>query len=83
MRRDQPDFEYDSAGNLKAKQKYLGPPGRSNQGDSTMRNLMISAIAAFALIATLGAGSAVSGTSPVATLTISDLHQPITIGVAS
>jgi predicted P-loop ATPase len=30
LRRDQPDFEYDSAGNLKAKQKYLSPPGRSN-----------------------------------------------------
>jgi hypothetical protein len=48
-----------------------------------MRKLMISAIAAFALIATLGAGSAVSGTSPVATSTISDLHQPVRIGVAS
>jgi predicted P-loop ATPase len=30
LRRDQPDFEYDSAGNLKPKQKYLSPPGRSN-----------------------------------------------------
>jgi len=30
LRRDQPDFEYDSAGNLKARQKYLSPPGRSN-----------------------------------------------------
>jgi hypothetical protein len=30
LRRDQPDLEYDSAGNLKAKQKYLCPPGRSN-----------------------------------------------------
>jgi hypothetical protein len=48
-----------------------------------MSKLMISAIAAFALIATLGAGSAVSGTSPVATSTISDLHQPVRIGVAS
>ena len=48
-----------------------------------MRKLMISATAAFALIATLGVGSAVSGTSPVAALTISDLHQPVTIGVAS
>ena len=57
--------------------------GRSNQGDTTMRKLMISAIAAFALIATLGVGSAVSGTSPVAALSISDLHQPVTIGVAS
>ena len=48
-----------------------------------MRKLMISAIAAFAVIATLGVSSAVSGTSPVAVLTISDLHQPVTIGVAS
>ena len=30
LRRDQPDLEYDSAGNLKPKQKYLSPPGRSN-----------------------------------------------------
>jgi hypothetical protein len=30
LRRDQPDFEYDSSGNLKVKQKYLSPPGRSN-----------------------------------------------------
>jgi Domain of unknown function (DUF3854) len=30
LRRDQPDYEYDSAGNLKPKQKYLSPPGRSN-----------------------------------------------------
>ena len=30
MRRDQPDLEYDSAGNLKPRQKYLSPPGRSN-----------------------------------------------------
>jgi predicted P-loop ATPase len=30
LRRDQPDLEYDSAGNLKARQKYLSPPGRSN-----------------------------------------------------
>src|SRR5262249_41019610 len=28
--RDQPDYEYDSAGSLKPKQKYLSPPGRSN-----------------------------------------------------
>ena len=48
-----------------------------------MRKLMISAVAAFALIATLGVGSAVSSTSPVAALTVSDLHQPVTIGVAS
>jgi hypothetical protein len=48
-----------------------------------MRNLMISAIAAFTLIATLGAGSAVSSPSPVAVSTISDLHQPVRIGVAS
>jgi hypothetical protein len=30
LRRDQPDLEYDSAGNLKQRQKYLSPPGRSN-----------------------------------------------------
>ena len=30
MRRDHPDLEYDSAGNLKTRQKYLSPPGRSN-----------------------------------------------------
>ena len=30
LRRDQPDLEYDSAGNLKTRQKYLSPPGRSN-----------------------------------------------------
>jgi hypothetical protein len=30
LRRDQPDIEYDSAGNLKLRQKYVSPPGRSN-----------------------------------------------------
>ena len=30
LRRDHPDLEYDSAGNLKVRQKYLSPPGRSN-----------------------------------------------------
>jgi hypothetical protein len=30
LRRDQPDLEYDSAGNLKLRQKHLRPPGRSN-----------------------------------------------------
>jgi predicted P-loop ATPase len=30
LRRDHPEFEYDSAGNLKPRQKYLSPPGRSN-----------------------------------------------------
>ncbi len=30
LRRDQPEFEYDSAGNLKPRQKYLSPPGRPN-----------------------------------------------------
>src|SRR5215472_15095205 len=30
LRRDQPDLEYDSASNLKPRQKYLSPPGRSN-----------------------------------------------------
>jgi predicted P-loop ATPase len=30
LRRDHPDLEYDSVGNLKAMQKYLSPPGRAN-----------------------------------------------------
>jgi hypothetical protein len=30
LRRDHPDMEYDSAGNLKPRQKYLSPPDRSN-----------------------------------------------------
>jgi hypothetical protein len=30
LRRDQPDLQYDSSGNLKPRQKYLSPPGRSN-----------------------------------------------------
>jgi predicted P-loop ATPase len=30
LRRDQPDLEYDSEGNLKPCHKYLSPPGRSN-----------------------------------------------------
>ena len=30
LRRDQPDLECDSAGELRARQKYLSPPGRSN-----------------------------------------------------
>jgi hypothetical protein len=30
LRRDQPDFEYDSSGNLKPRQKYLSAPGRAN-----------------------------------------------------
>jgi hypothetical protein len=30
LRRDHPDLEYDSTGNLKPCQKYLSPPGRSN-----------------------------------------------------
>lgn len=30
LRRDHPDLEYDSAGNLKVRQKYLSAPGRSN-----------------------------------------------------
>ena len=30
LRRDHPDVEYDFAGNLKVRQKYLSPPGRSN-----------------------------------------------------
>ena len=30
LRRDHPDMEYDSAGHLKPRQKYLSPPGRSN-----------------------------------------------------
>jgi hypothetical protein len=30
LRRDHPELECDSAGNLKPRQKYLSPPGRSN-----------------------------------------------------
>src|SRR5260370_27955838 len=30
LRRDHPDLEYDSVGNLKVSQKYLSPPGRAN-----------------------------------------------------
>ena len=30
LRRDHPDLEYDAGGSLKAKRKYLSPPGRSN-----------------------------------------------------
>ncbi len=30
LRRDHPEMEYDSGGNLKPRQKYLSPPGRSN-----------------------------------------------------
>ncbi len=30
LRRDQPELEYDASGGLKPRQKYLGPPGRSN-----------------------------------------------------
>ena len=30
LRRDHPDLEYDAAGSLKVKRKYLSPPGRSN-----------------------------------------------------
>jgi hypothetical protein len=30
LRRDRPDLEYDFAGNLRPRQKYLSPPGRSN-----------------------------------------------------
>ena len=30
LRRDQADLEYDSAGNLRPRQKYLSPPGRPN-----------------------------------------------------
>jgi hypothetical protein len=30
LRRDHPEMEYDSCGNLKPRQKYLSPPGRSN-----------------------------------------------------
>jgi predicted P-loop ATPase len=30
LRRDQADLEYDASGNLKPRQKYLSPPGRSN-----------------------------------------------------
>jgi hypothetical protein len=50
-----------------------------------MRQLIISAVAAFALIATLGVSSAVvvSGPSQVAASAISDLHKPVRIGATS
>jgi hypothetical protein len=31
LRRDHPDLEYDSTGNLKSRQKYLSPPGQRVQ----------------------------------------------------
>jgi hypothetical protein len=50
-----------------------------------MRKLIITAVAASALIAAFGASAAVavSGQSQLAAPTISDLHQPVRIGEAS
>jgi hypothetical protein len=50
-----------------------------------MRKLLTSVIVASALIATFGARAAitVSGPSQSDVRTISDLHQPVRIGVAS
>ena len=57
----------------------------ANQGNTTMRKLIITAVAASALVATFSASSAVavSGQSQLAVPTISDLHQPVRIGDAS
>jgi hypothetical protein len=55
----------------------------ANQGSATMRKLIITAVAASALIAVFGASSvAVSGPSRLAAPTMSDLHQPVRIGEA-
>jgi hypothetical protein len=56
-----------------------------NQGNTTMRKLIITAAAASALIAAFSASAAVavSGQSLSAAPTISDLHQPVRIGEAS
>jgi hypothetical protein len=55
----------------------------ANQGSTTMRKLIFTAVAASALIATFSASSvAVSGPSRLAAPTISDLHQPLRIGEA-
>jgi hypothetical protein len=50
-----------------------------------MRKLIISAVAAFTLITTLGVSSAVvvSDPSQVAASAISELHKPVRIGVTS
>jgi hypothetical protein len=57
----------------------------ANQGNTTMRKLIITAVAASALIAAFSASAAVavSSQSPSAAPTISDLHQPVRIGDAS
>jgi hypothetical protein len=57
----------------------------ANQGNTSMRKLIIiTAVAASALIAAFSATSAiaVSGQSQSAAPTISDLHQPVRIGEA-
>jgi hypothetical protein len=48
-----------------------------------MRKLIVLTIAASALIASFGASSAVAVSSAVDARTITDLHQPVRIGVAS
>jgi hypothetical protein len=57
----------------------------ANQRNSTMRKLIITAVATSALIAAFSASAAVavSGPSQSAAATISDLHQPVRIGEAS
>jgi hypothetical protein len=57
----------------------------ATQGDTAMRKLIVTAVAASALIAAFSASSAVavSGQSRLAAPTISDLHQPVRIGEAS
>jgi hypothetical protein len=56
----------------------------ANQRNTTMRKLIITAVATFALIAAFSGSAAValSGQSQVVAPTISDLHQPVRIGEA-
>jgi hypothetical protein len=51
LRRDQPDLEYGSAGNLKERQRYLSAPGRSNMlylppgvGESFLRDPALTVV---------------------------------------
>jgi hypothetical protein len=57
----------------------------AKQGNTTMRKLIITAVATSALIAAFSASAAVavSGQSQSAAPTVSDLHQPVRIGEAS
>ena len=57
----------------------------ANQRTTTMRKLIITAVATSALIAAFSASAAVavSGQSQPAAPSIGDLHQPVRIGEAS